>query len=451
MSELMREEKNQNLFPTVTPTMIEDVEMVLPPEITRLVEVFKLDELKDVQHEIQSPGQPNRRKVGKKIADISHKARQDLKKKGILQVTGRKLYVVGGVVRDWLINHFHGMTYPPDDWDLATDASVEALKLIVKVGIESRKLPEDTTINVVEKKFGNVQLTISGKTYDITTFPFAGYADAPRMYLDSLRRNFNVNALYYSVEEKKIYDYHTGIADIYRRSPQFVGKAKSQLKDKEGTLYPLQYVRLHTRMNSKGSESLDRNIKAELSRFVLPLDTDRKGIYSELQKGVKQSIEKGKYFKILHDTGLLRQIFPGLKVNPDAVFGEMVMFPQIMAQLLQPNWNNLSHMSQILQNLQFSSREIHDIMFLIKLPHYVDEQSLVSDRLHTGLTERAVEQFVKNNHMKNGEWVLAILKNGKKPLNHPQTQQNPAQHQQESSVSPILKAAFHLTEERKNR
>ncbi len=449
---MLKEDNNQNLFPTVTPTVIEGVEMVLPPELERLAEVFKDDALKDVQHEIQTPGKPNRGKVGKKIADITFKARQDLKKKGVLQVTGRKLYVVGGVVRDWLINHFHGIAYPPDDWDLATDASVDALKLIIKVGMEEGHLPDDTVLHSTGKKFGNVQLTISGKTYEITTFPFAGYADAPRMYLDSLRRNFNVNALYYSIDEKKIYDYHTGIADIYRRTPQFVGRIKSKLREDSGMMYPLIYARLHARMSSKGTESLDKEIRSELKRYMLPYDADRKGIHDELQKGIKQSIDRGKYFKILHDLGLLKQLFPSLKVNPEPHLGDMTMFPQIMAQVLQPNWNNLGHLAEVLRALEFPQKEIHDIMFLMKLPHYNDEASLRADRLHTGLSERMIEQFVKTNHMANGEWLMAILKNGKKPLGQPmmqQQQQMPPQRM-ESEMPPILRVAHYIVENRKN-
>lgn len=449
---MLSEERRDNLFPTVTPTVIENVEMVLPPELERLAESFKSDLLKDVQHEIQSPGKPNKNKVGRKIADMTAKSRQDLKKKGILQVTGRKLYVVGGVVRDWLINHFHGIAYPPDDWDLATDAGVDALKLIVKAGIDSRLLPDDTTLHVNAGKFSNVQITISGKTYGITTFPFAGYADAPRMYLDSLRRNFNVNALYYSVDEKKIFDFHTGIADIHRRSPQFIGRIKSKLKDEEGTIYPLIYARLHSRMNSKND--LDKQLKHELNSFVLPYDVNRSAIREELHKGVKQSIDKSKYFKLLHELGILKQLFPSLKVDANAPMGEMTMFPQVIAQILHPNWNNLGHVYEVLNALEFPSREIRDITFLMKLPHYHDEETLKADRLHTGLSERAIEQFLKTNHFKNGEWIMAVLKGGKLPL--PQQPQpadqpaaNPTHHKEE--MPPVLQVAHYIVENKKYR
>lgn len=441
------EERNDNLFPTVTPTIIEGVEIIPPPEIERLVEVFKSDALKDVQHEIQTPGKPNRSKVGKRIADMTAKARQDLKKKGVLQVTGRKLYVTGGVVRDWLINHFHGMAYPPDDWDLATDASVESFKLIIKVAIETKQLPEDTQISTTNKQFGNIQLTISGKTYDVTTFPFAGYADAPRMYLDSLRRNFNVNALYYSPDEKKIYDYHTGIADIYRRSPQFVGKAKKKLKDDQSALYPLIYARLHARMNSKGSEAIDKDVSNEIRKFALPKDVNRADIRDELHKGVKQAIDKGKYFKILNDMGVLKQILPNIKVNPNAPMGEMTLFPQVLAQVLHANWNNMGHMAQVLHSLEFNNSEIHDIMFLMKLSHYQDEAALKADRLHTGLSDRAVEQYIKVNSLKNSEWIMAVLKNGKRPLK-PQPQV--PQPQEKKDVPPVLQVAHTIIEGNKN-
>jgi len=461
MLDLFREEEHKNLFPTVTPTVIENVDMVIPSEIERLSEAFKIDSLKDIQHEIQSPGKPNRHKVGRKIADMTAKTRQDLKKKGVLQVTGRKLYVVGGVVRDWLINHFHGIAYPPGDWHLATDAGIDALRLIIHAGIDKKLLPDDTAISVHNKKFGNVQITISGKTYDITTFPFTGYSDAPRMYLDSMRRNFNVNALYYSIDEKKIYDFHTGIADIYRRTPQFIGRVKSKAKDGEDILSPMVYARLHSRMNSKND--IDKKIKAELNKIILPYNIDRRAVHDELQKGIKESLDKSKYLKLLHDLGILKQVFPSLKVDYDAPLGEMTMFPQVMAQLLEPNWNNLGHVAEVLRELEFTPREIHDIIFLMRLPHYADEESLRADRLHTGLSERAIEQFVKANHLKNGDWIVSVIKNSKRPLSKPQTpvpQAAVPQHQafqpekgeetHEEGTPPVLQVAHYIVENCKN-
>lgn len=439
---MFSEDHRDNLFPTVTPTVIENVEIILPPEIERFAEVFKSDALKDIQHEIQSPGKPNRNKVGRKIAEMMPKTRQDLKKKGVLQVTGRKLYLVGGVVRDWLINHFHGIAYPPDDYDLATDAGVDSLKLIVKAGMDSRLLPDDTALHVNSGKFNNVQITISGKTFGITTFPFAGYADAPRMYLDSLRRNFNVNALYYSIDENKIFDFHAGIADIHRKSPQFVGRVKNKLKDEGGNIYPLIYARLHSRMNSK--IEIDKQTKNELGKFILPYDADRSEIRAELHKGVKQALDKSKYFKLLNELGILKQLFPSLKINPDAPMGDMTMFPQLIAQLLQPNWNNLGLVYEVLNALEFQKNEIRDIVFLMKLPHYNEECTLKNDRLHTGLSERAIEQFLKTNNFKNGEWVMAVLKGTNLPL-----KQQAAPVPQKEDVPPILQVAHHIVENKK--
>jgi tRNA nucleotidyltransferase/poly(A) polymerase len=445
--------EDTNLFPTVNPTVMEGVEIPLPPEIERLSEVFKSDALKDIQHELVSPGKPNRRKVGNKIAEMSFRSRQELKKKGVLQVTGRKLYVTGGAIRDWLINHFHGIAHPPEDWDLATDASPDALKLIIRIAIESGALPEDTSLSPAEKKFNNMELTISGKTFEITTFPFAGTADAPRMYLDSLRRNFSTNSLYYSIEEKKIYDYHSGITDIYRRQPNFIGKTKKRLKDDQSSLYPMIYARLHARMNSKGGE--DGEIASEIKNHFLPHDVDRSKVYNELQKGVKQALDKSKYVRLLHQLGILKQIFPSLRVDPFAHFGDMTLFPQVMAQVLKPNWNNLGHLEEVLRKIDFHQREIHDIIFLLKLPVYTDEQALKSDRVHTGLSDRAIDQYIKVSNLKNGEWIRAVIKNGKKPVQQEPQQAPSVQPQQqpmptqENVLPPILQAAKVLVE-RKN-
>jgi tRNA nucleotidyltransferase/poly(A) polymerase len=413
--------ENSKLFPAVNPTTMEDVEIPLPTEIDRFSQAFKLDSLKDIQHELVSPGQPNKRKIGKKIADMTFKTRQDLKKKGVLQVTGRKLYVTGGVVRDWVINHFHGIAYPAEDWDLATDASPDALKLIVNAAIIEGKLPPDTTISHTDKKFGNMVLTIGQKRFDITTFPFAQYEGAPRMYLDSMRRNFSPNALYYSVEEKKIYDYHSGITDIYRRTPNFIGKVKRKMKDEDSLLYPLIYARLHARMSSKGAEALEKEARQEIRNFLIPHDAPRQAIHDEFSKGIRTAINREKYIHILHDLGLLKQLFPGLKVDPEPHLGDMTMFPMVVAQILKPNWNNLEHTHDALMALDFPDREVHDIIFLLKLPTFSDEHEFKYERLHTGLSTRALDQFIKTIHPRNAEWLKNVI-SGKSPLKKPETE-----------------------------
>ena len=410
--------ENENLFPSVNPTVMEDVEIPLPPEIERLSQSFKLDALKDIQHELVSPGKPNRRKIGKKIAEMSFKTRQDLKKKGVLQVTGRKLFVTGGVVRDWLINHFHGIAYPADDWDLATDASPDALKLIIDAAIDAKQLPPDTKLSATNKKFGNMKLTIGQKEFEITTFPFAQYDGAPRMYLDSIRRNFSPNALYYSVEERKIYDFSSGITDIYRRQPNFIGKVKKKLKDEDSLLQPLVYARLHSRMNSKGPEALEKEARSEIKKYLIPHDAPRHAIHDEFVLGIKSALHKEKYIEVLHDLGLLKQIFPGLKVDPNPHLGDLSMVPMVIAQILKPNQNNIEHTQEALKALDFPEREVHDIMFLLKLPFYSaeDEQEFRVERMHAGLSDRALEQFIKATHPHNAKWLTDTIKGVKKPV-----------------------------------
>jgi tRNA nucleotidyltransferase/poly(A) polymerase len=419
--------ENEKLFPSVNPTVMEDVEIPLPPEIDRFSQSFKLDSLKDIQHELVSPGKPNKHKIGHRLSDMSFKARQDLKKKGVLQVTGRKLYVTGGIVRDWLINHFHGIAYPADDWDLATDASPDALKLIVQAAIEAKQLPPDTKLTHTDnKKFGNMKLTVGQKEFEITTFPFAQYEGAPRMYLDSVRRNFSPNALYYSIDERKIYDYSSGITDIYRRQPNFIGKVKRRLKDEDSMLQPMVYARLHARMNGKGPEGLEKAARGEIKKYIIPHNAPRHSIHDEFTKGIKSALNKEKYIEILDDLGLLKQIFPGLKVDAHPHLGDLTIFPMVVAELLKHNRNNLEHAHQTLLGLDFPEREVHDIIFLLKLPLYDKEDEFKHDRMHSGLSDRSLEQFVKATHPHNASWLTSVIKGTKAPVHHKPTPAQPA-------------------------
>lgn len=139
----------------------------------------------------------------------------------ILISSGFKAYVVGGCVRDSIMNR------EPNDWDVTTDASPEKIKEIFS---DFRTV--DTGI-----QHGTV-LIVSGKTpVETTTFRIDGeYTDnrhpdsvtfASDIKDDLARRDFTVNAMAYN-DEEGIIDPFGGIYDIQNKIIRCVGDADTR-------------------------------------------------------------------------------------------------------------------------------------------------------------------------------------------------------------------------------
>lgn len=143
-----------------------------------------------------------------------------LKLEKLFCARGHKLYLVGGTVRDYLLQR------PLTDMDLATSATPkEMIEFLDHV---------DTSFI----KYGNVKCVYEGVKFEITTLRTeSGYKDyrhpseikyVKDIKLDYIRRDFTINALYMD-SYFKIYDFCHGEQDIKDRLIRFIGKPKKRV------------------------------------------------------------------------------------------------------------------------------------------------------------------------------------------------------------------------------
>lgn len=129
---------------------------------------------------------------------------------------GFKAYVVGGCVRDSLLNQ------KPKDWDITTSALPEDVKLIFK---------NDYIIPTGEK-YGTLTIMLNHEGYEITTFRADGeYLDGRRpeavtysktLNEDLERRDFTINSLAYN-EQEGLVDLKGGYEDLKNQIIRCVG------------------------------------------------------------------------------------------------------------------------------------------------------------------------------------------------------------------------------------
>lgn len=155
-----------------------------------------------------------------------------------LKENGYQAYVVGGAVRDFLM----GKT--PHDYDLTSDALPSQISDVFKEFYQEHS----------GEKHGTIRVIIDHKPIEITTFRCdEGYTDYRRpdnvefvkdVYIDSKRRDFSINAFYYS--EGYIYDFHEGLEDLNNKVIKTIGNPSARFH--EDALRILRAIRFSAKL-----------------------------------------------------------------------------------------------------------------------------------------------------------------------------------------------------------
>jgi poly(A) polymerase len=167
-----------------------------------------------------------------------------------LQAAGFKAFVVGGAVRDLLLNR------QPKDFDVATDATPEEIR---KVFRRSR---------IIGRRFRLVHVMFGDETVEVSTFRRMIEAEDAQTdehgrllrdnefgdrEQDAARRDFTANALFYDPTTQEIFDYHNGYADIRANTLRIIGEP--EVRYREDPVRMLRAVRLSAKLGMTLNEA----------------------------------------------------------------------------------------------------------------------------------------------------------------------------------------------------
>jgi poly(A) polymerase len=162
---------------------------------------------------------------------ISEPARKVLHR---LNKSGYEAYLVGGGVRDILLNG------KPKDFDIATNATPEEVHDLFR---NSR---------LIGRRFRIVHVVFGREIIEVTTFrgnaaPADNETDDDRRTSehglllrdnvygnqeeDALRRDFTINALYYSIQNFAVIDFANGIDDLRNRQLRLIGDPETRYRE----------------------------------------------------------------------------------------------------------------------------------------------------------------------------------------------------------------------------
>ncbi len=167
-----------------------------------------------------------------------------------LETAGFEAYLVGGCVRDLLLNK------TPKDWDFTTSATPDQIQALFP---DSFCNNDYGTVGIKNEEEDDARL----KVVEVTPYRSeSGYSDARRpdtvtfgvsLSEDLSRRDFTVNAIAYNITTENIVDLYDGIADLHAKKLKAVGNPDARFA--EDALRMMRAVRL--------AAELDFTIEAE--------------------------------------------------------------------------------------------------------------------------------------------------------------------------------------------
>lgn len=274
---------------------------------------------------------------------------RDLTKK--FRAAGHELYIVGGAVRDTLLNK------TPKDYDLATSAPPDEVIELLSGSPEFQTKPVGEAFGVVLVK------TPDGGEYEVATFrKDIGKGRRPDaveftdIKSDVQRRDLTINALFYDIDTGEVVDYVGGIEDLSNGVVRTVGQPEDRFG--EDKLRVLRAIRFAARLGSDLDPDTARAIKED--PILEQVSPER--IRDEFLKGIETAQRVPHFLEMFEDLDLFEEVFPGLEVNAEY---HQERDPIIQLALLLRD-NVPTAVTQILKSVKYTNEEVKKITFLLE-------------------------------------------------------------------------------------
>ncbi len=281
---------------------------------------------------------------------------------------GKKLYVVGGAVRDFLTGD------KPKDFDLATDALPdEVLEIIGK----------DYRTNLQGKAFGVVVVFTDDQPegMEIATFrEDVSKGRNPEVKLgvtiedDVKRRDLTYNALFYDLDTKEIVDLTGGREHLEKGITQMVGDPIERFD--EDSLRILRAFRFASRYGHPLHKDTEKAIEKRKQLENIDPETgemkriSQERVWEEMKKAWKQARDYRNYLNFFTKFDMWSEVFPESIINTELV--DSKDFIVVIANLFK-NENPDGLEKKLVQDYKIESEVATKVVFLLRLLQLTSE------------------------------------------------------------------------------
>ncbi len=317
--------------------------------------------------------------VSKEIRELSELFKQN----------GKRLYIVGGWVRD------HLMGKSPHDIDLATDS-----------------LPDETldflgdkySVDLVGKAFGVIILKVGGEDVEIASFRTDGDGRKPEVTLgvtieeDVSRRDLTISALFYDIENDNIVDLVGGINDINNKVIRMVGDPLDRISEDQ-----LRVLRV-ARFASRYDFEIDDNTAKAIQKNSDLSEISKERIVEEFLKVFDKNPSLKPFLDIITKFGIWNQIFGDFKVNTNVVETSSVSL--YLSNLLKDN--DSKDLEVLTEVFKWSSDIKDSVKFLVSLKDFKPEllNKYFTEKKRIKMDSETILEFLNLSEISNKEMVL---------------------------------------------
>ncbi len=305
---------------------------------------------------------------------------------------GKKLYVVGGAVRDFLTGD------KPKDFDLATDALPdEVLEIIGK----------DYRTNLQGRAFGVVVVFTEDQPMgmEIATFrEDVSKGRNPEVKLgvtiedDVKRRDLTYNALFYDLDTKEIVDLVGGKNDLESGITKMVGDPTERFD--EDSLRILRSFRFASRYGHPLHKDTEKAIEKRKQLENIDPETgemkriSQERVWEEMKKAFKQAKDYRNYLNFFTKFHMWSEVFPGSEINTELV--DSKDFVVVIANLFKlENTDGLE--KKLVQDYKIESEVATKVVFLVSLLYFKVEDvfDIYKKRQQCSISDQTILEWLK--------------------------------------------------------
>ena len=328
----------------------------------------------------------------------------------LFKKNNRKIFLVGGAVRDFLNNQ------KPKDFDLTTDAFPDEILSII--GNRWKTTVQGASFGVVV-----VYTEDQPKGMEIATFRSDDYTGKlgitrdPEVILwvtmdkDAERRDITYNALYFDLDKQEIVDLTGGVEDMRQGITKMVGD--SNLRIKEDPLRILRVFRFSCRYGFPIHE--DTKLAIEKNKHLLSIISKERiwGISGEntgeIFKAFNQAKNFSDYIRLLLEYNIFEEILPKLKIN--SLVSDSKSLVIYLTNLLKENSSKIL-LNELIQVNKFETDLARPIVFLIDLLKLdlVNVFELYKKKIVSKLDENTILEWLSINGKENEPIYKAFMK-----------------------------------------
>lgn len=214
-----------------------------------------------------------------------------------LQDAGFIAYLVGGSVRDLLVNR------KPKDFDISTSARPEQIKQLFQ-----------RSCILIGRRFRLAHIRFGHKIFEVSTFR-SGENDDDLIVHDNqwgtpaedvLRRDFTMNGLFYDPSTNSVIDYVGGWEDIKQGVLKTIGEPKTRFR--QDPVRMMRLLKFQARFDFKVDPISQNALKQCFEEIV-------KSSPARVLEEILRMLESGaseKFFHLMTQTGMLELFFPCL-------------------------------------------------------------------------------------------------------------------------------------------